>query len=175
MGGLYLNVRGRCADATHMTFAQHLDRLMNVRPMPTGDVLPDDPYAEWFVHARTQEPVTGVPTPPSTPYANHACNAPVIEVVEAPAPCEAAVLHLWTEVQEDALDDLRSLGAQLTADPTLAEVRTQWRRLARSLHPDAAGAHADAGRFSLAAEAWSVLRSGPVAITDDGEFSAGLR
>ena len=69
----------------------------------------------------------------------------------------------WTFAQLDALDVLRTLGAELEHHPDPKAVKRAWWTLARDLHPDhnledPAGAHA---RFCRLQAAWEVLRSGP--------------
>jgi hypothetical protein len=88
---------------------------VSFRSIPDGRALPGEPGAE---------------QPPS----GHAKAAsPVAKTAQATASRASRTL---TVAQQHAVDTLVDLGATLPPDFTLGELRSQFRRLARRLHPD---------------------------------------
>ena len=77
----------------------------------------------WRPHV-SPDPVLEVRTPPANPRSSPS------SVKSQPAQ------RLLSEVQMSALETLRALGAALAQDFTAIELRREYRRLARRIHPD---------------------------------------
>ena len=63
-------------------------------------------------------------------------DVPTNQSCEAKGATTARAQRLLTDVQTLALETLRELGAALTADFTVVELRREYRRLVRRVHPD---------------------------------------
>ena len=146
-----LNNESRRADALHMTFTQHLDaHIAGPTPVPSYNGPPEDGSHRWFVDTHTKPDLTGLPVPVAQQAQGEQVN-----------PTDVGWRQTWSTPQWHALRTLRTLGARLGDDPTAHDVRTAWRRLAKRLHPDAAGNRSSVSAFTRAAEAWEALRKGP--------------
>ena len=68
--------------------------------------------------------------------AHSTSDVPTNESCEAKGATTARAQRLLTDAQTLALETLRDLGAALTADFTVVELRREYRRLVRRVHPD---------------------------------------
>jgi hypothetical protein len=83
--------------------------------------------------------------------------------VAAAQPVTERVHRSLTDTQSRALQTLRSLGAALASDFTAADLRREYRKLARRLHPDShpgcsrAESESFARQFALATDSYQRL------------------
>lgn len=148
------------------TFAAVLDQQLNHRHVPppvergpAPDVGRGLSSGVWWAMLSI-EPANEVPVPPAP-------TALRPRVSPAPTPRRTTPTPpgtpRWSFIQQDAMDTLRSLGAELDQAPTLREVKRAWWALARALHPDhnQGSSEADTRDFCRAQQAWEILRPGP--------------
>ncbi|MFT6818085.1 MAG: hypothetical protein ACJATT_001898 [Myxococcota bacterium] len=163
-----------------MTFAQHLDRLLVPTPPPSGWSMPDTDQHAWFIEA------CALPSPQERPQAQTISVKPTLHLVPSGDEGDGPPLRpqgipnqprltVWNDTQRHALDVLSDLGASVHRHMSFEVVRSEWRKLARSLHPDSAPNGGRPQAFAQAAEAWDMLKSGPLVVDDTGVFEAGLR